>query len=484
MARAYLSNVDAALLQLDDPTNPMMITGVMVFNSPIDFQRLKATLEVRLLGMARFRQRLAWSRRGTGRPYWQDDPGFDIDYHLERARLVTSVSCDQVALQEAVSLLASTPLDSSRPLWQFHLIENYGEGCAIVGRLHHAIADGVALVHVILSLTDSDPNAPWPAVQLEGPQRQEPNRQGTLLRSTRSRFDTTVQTANMVQKGVGLLARPGFLLDLGRMGRNAMADLGRFLLLEPDPNTALRGELGADKRAAWSTGVPLEDIKAIQRALGGTVNDVLLTIITGALRRFLADQGEPVDSINLRAAVPVNMRPPGKEAELGNQVGAIFVTLPISIADPVCRLGEIVRHVNGRKGSWEAPVFFAALSAMGRGPAQITNKLVNTFGTRASVVMTNVIGPKEQLYLAGSPLAAIMAWVPTTGRMGIGLSVLSYAGKMRLGVLTDEGLVPDPETIISGFHTEFEVLLARANTTLAADQPGPPEQRSPETNEL
>jgi hypothetical protein len=150
-------------------------------------------------------------------------------------------------------------------------------------------------------------------------------------------------------------------------------------------------------------------------------------------------------------------------------VGVIFVPLPISIADPVCRLGEIVRHVNGRKGSWEAPVFFAALNALGRAPAQITNKLVNTFGTRASAVMTNVIGPKEQLYLAGSPLAAIMAWVPTTGRMGIGMSVLSYAGNVRLGILTDEGLATNPEAIIAGFHAEFEALQDRISASQSYD---------------
>ena len=466
MARAYLSNVDAALLQMDDPTNPMMITAVMVFDSPIDFQRLKATLEACLLGMVQFRQRLAWSRLGTGRPYWKEDPGFDLDYHLQRAHLGMSSPSGRDVLQDTVSLLASTPLDLSRPLWQFHLIENYGDGCALVARLHHAIADGMALVHVMLSLTDSDPKAPWPTVELEKPQQRDPNQQGTLLRSARSRLDATRQTANMVQVGVGLLARPSLLLNLGHMGRNAVADLGRLLLLEPDPDTALRGELGVNKRAAWSAGVPLEDIKTIQRTLGGTVNDVLLTVVAGALRRYLEDQGEPVDSINLRVAVPVNMRPPGNEADLGNRVGAIFVALPISIADPVCRLGEIVRHVNGRKDSWEAPVISVALKFLGRAPAQITNTLVNTFGTRASVVMTNVRGPQEQLYLAGSPLAALMAWAPTTGRMGIGISVLSYAGKARLGILTDEGLTPEPETIIAGFHTELGVLLGRASATL------------------
>jgi diacylglycerol O-acyltransferase len=163
VARDYLSNIDTAMLRLEDPTNLMVITGVMVFRSPIDFERLEATLQVRLLSMKRFRQRLAWSRLGLGNPYWEDDPDFDLAYHLQRA--ILPPPGDQAALQDAVSLLVSTPLDLSRPLWQFHLIENYAECCALVLRFHHSIADGSALVHVMLSLTDSDPDAPWPAMR-------------------------------------------------------------------------------------------------------------------------------------------------------------------------------------------------------------------------------------------------------------------------------------------------------------------------------
>jgi WS/DGAT/MGAT family acyltransferase len=270
-------------------------------------------------------------------------------------------------------------------------------------------------------------------------------------------------TAKLVQDGVDHLAPPSQLLDAGRMGKDAVLDLGRFLLLQPDSNTVLRGELGPDKRAAWSAGVPLEDVKIIRQALGGTVNDILLSVVAGALRRYLQDRGEPVDRISMRVTVPVNMRPPDGPVELGNRVGAVFVPLPISIADPVCRLGEIVRHMNGRKESLEAPVFYLALHALGHAPARIANTLIHAFSTRATAVMTNVKGPQQQRYLAGSPLDALLAWVPTTGRIGVGVSVLSYAGEVRLGVLTDKGLVPDPETIIAGFHAEFDALLTRAS---------------------
>jgi len=448
VTRDYLSSIDTAMLQLEDPTNLMMITGVMVFKSPIDFERLKATVEDRLLGMRRFRQRLAWSRLGLGPSYWKDDPDFDLGYHVQRAILPSPG--DQAALQDVVSLLASTPLDLTRPLWQFHLIENYAHCCALVLRFHHSIGDGMALMHVILSLTDSDPDAAWPVVQPERLQRD-----AGPERKTRSGAIGT-----LLREGIGLLAEPERRADLGRMGRDAAADLGRFLLLKPDPNTVLKGELGVDKRAAWSAGVPLEEVKAIRQVLGGTVNDVLLTVVTGALRRYMQDRGDPVDTITIRTAVPVNLRPPGREEELGNRVGAVFVTLPVSIADPACRLSEIVRRMNNQKDSLEAPVFYVALSALGQTPARIANALINTFSTRATTVMTNVQGPQERLYLAGSPVEALLPWAPTTGRMGVAVSILSYAGGVRLGLLTDKCLVPDPEAIIDAFHAEFEALLA------------------------
>ena len=432
----------------------MMITGVMVFASPIDWERLQATIEARLLAMRRFRQRLAWPLPGLGNPYWVDDPDFDLAYHLQRATLPPPG--DQAALQDAVSLLASTPLDLARPLWQCHLIENYDRYCALVMRFHHSLGDGMAMIHVILSLTDTGPDAAWPVVQPKSPRPRS--------RRRRSRRRSVVRTlTRRVGDGLGLLAHPSRFGDLSRTGKEAAADLGRFLLLKPDPDTVLSGELGVAKRAAWSAGVPLDEVKAIRQALGGTVNDVLLTVVAGALRRYMQERGDPVDAITIRAAIPVNVRPPGREAELGNAVGAVFVTLPVSIADPACRLGEVVRYMNGRKDSLEAPVFYAALNVLGQAPARIANALINTFSTRATAVMTNVRGPEEQLYLAGSPVEALLPWAPTAGRMAMAVSILSYAGQVRLGLLTDGGLVPDPERIIAAFHDEFDLLRARAN---------------------
>jgi WS/DGAT/MGAT family acyltransferase len=265
-----------------------------------------------------------------------------------------------------------------------------------------------------------------------------------------------------VQEGYDLLSEPPRLAELKEAVQEAAGDLGRFLLLRPDPDTVLNGDLGVTKRAAWSEAVPLAEIQTIRTRLGGTVNDVLVTVATGALRRYMESRGDAVDQISIRAAVPVDVRTEDAMRGLGNQVGAVFVTLPVSIADPACRLSEIQRRMDQLKGSQEAPVFSFLLNALGMAPPQIANTLISTFSTRGSVVMTNVRGPKERRYLAGSPLDALLPWAPTTGRIGVAVSILSYAGEVRLGLLTDEGLVPDPEAILETFHTEFEALLTRA----------------------
>ena len=460
MAREHLTNVDSTMLHLEEPANRMVMTAVMVFEAPIDFERLKATVEARLLSMRRFRQRLVWPPLGMGKPYWEDDPEFDINYHLRRAMLPPPG--DQAALQDVVSLLASTPLDHSRPLWQFHLIENYAQCCALIIRVHHCIGDGMAMLNMIFSLTDSHPDAPWPTVQPQSLKERQGPPEAQFRRRTRRQA-----VRKVVREGFDILAEPSHLREMGTRGRDAAADLARFLLLAPDPETVLRGDLGEAKRAAWSIGVPLEEVKAIRRILESTLNDVLLAVITGALRRYLQSHGEPVDALTMRAVIPVNVRPLDKAAELSNYVGAVFLSLPVAISDPLCRLNELKRRMNLRKDSYEAPVFGFLLGVLGPTPAKVANRLINAYSTRATAVMTNVKGPEEQLYLAGAPLVALLPWAPPAGRMGVAVSILSYAGHVQVGVLTDEGLVPDPETIVTAFHDEYEDLLAHAHAAAA-----------------
>jgi diacylglycerol O-acyltransferase len=461
MSKERLSSIDKVLLRTESPANPMMVTGAMVFGDPLAFERLRETIEVRFLRYARFRQRVVQPALPWRMPYWELDPGFDLDYHLQRA--VLPAPGNQAALQDLVSFLASTQLDLTKPLWQLHYIERYRGGSALICRLHHCMADGVSLVQVLLSLADAGSPRPENAQpQLENAQH-KPGRLRALAGRARARYVGRRRAARkLVRGGLSLLSHPARAVDLMRMGTRAATTLGNLALMPPDPTTTFRGKMDVSKRAVWSATVPLDEVKAIGRRMGGTVNDILLTAMTGALQAYLQGQGEWQDGITLRAAVPVNMRPPGTGVELGNRIGMVFLALPVGLADPAERLRELKRRMDELKGSLEPPLTYSLLHAIGAVPAPIQNVLIDFLGTKASALMTNVTGPREPIYLAGAPLESLMFWVPQSGGVGLGVSILSYAGQVRLGVLVDEGLVPDPEEIVAAFHAEFETLLDQA----------------------
>lgn len=443
-----LSPVDHAWLRMEDPTNLMMVTGVLIFDQPLDFERLRATIEHRLVGrFDRFRQRVVTA---GGMARWETDPTFTLGAHVHRIGL--PAPHDQAALQDLVSDLMSQPLDFTKPPWHYHLIEGYGEGCVVLARLHHCIADGIALVHVLLSMTDDSPDAPWPTG--EDGASSAAGSTGPIAAVT-----ATVRAAEkLLADGIESLLEPSRIMDAAKFGADSVSALNRLLLLSPDPKTVFKGRLGIAKRAAWSQPVPLDDVKAIGRAVGATVNDVLLAAVTGALRRYLQGRGEEVDGLDIRAAVPVNLRSPNEPPSLGNRFGLVFLALPIGADDPLDRLFDLKERMEAIKGSQEAIVAFGILNVMGAGPRQLEELGVTIFGSKATAVMTNVPGPRQTIYLAGAPIRGIQFWVPQSGRMGLGVSILSYAGQVTLGIATDARLVPDPAAIVEGFHEEFELL--------------------------
>ena len=470
MPRQRVSNMDSVFVHLEDPTNLMMVTGVMLLGAPVDYARLRATIEHRLLQFDRFRQRVVASRLRRGTLYWADDPSVDPSYHLQAVTLPEPA--DQACLQEAVSLLASTPLDLSRPPWQFHLVESYGQGSALICRFHHSLGDGLALVHLLLSLADKSPDAPWPAAPAGAARAPSSGWHSTHLAARLGELRARQRAARrLARKGLGLLRHPSSLAVATERGTEIAAVVAKLGLAKPDPATAFTGELGVTKRASWSGDIPLEDVKTIGRRLGGTVNDVLLAAVTGAFRRYLHDRGKLPEGAEFRATLPVNMRRPGTEGELGNQIGIYLLDLPVGIADPVARLHELRQRMEEIKCSPEGAVTFVGLKAVGRFSPRTQRYLVNLLGTKATAVLSNVKGPEEQLYLAGAPLQALLAWVPKAGGLGIGVSILSYAGQVRLGVISDAGLVPDPKTIVAGFQVEFDALLEAAQ---AAPEIPPP----------
>lgn len=452
-----VSNVDAAWLHMELPNNLMMITGVFVFDETLSFSRLRAVLEQRLLPFDRFRQRIVEPRFGVGSPHWEFDPQFDIANHLHRIAL--PAPGDQTALQDLVSDMMGMPLDFSKPLWQFHLVESFGDGCALVCRLHHCIADGIALMRVLLSLTDNTPEDQWSPPEEEAEPRRSRNPVRVVTRPASAVLGATRRFSGALwSESKELATHPGIALDLARLGTDTTLALGRLLLLPSDPKTILKGPLGVPKRAAWSEAIPLPTVKAIGKATGATVNDILVASVAGALRRYLQENDQPVDDLNVRGVIPVNLRAPDSKAELGNRFGLVFLSLPLGVADPFDRLMELKRRMDDLKGTPEAVVAFGILNAIGMAPVEIENLVVNIFGAKATTVMTNVPGPRQKVYFAGAPIKDLMFWVPQSGRLGIGVSILSYNNRVMLGVATDQGLIPNPDQIVALFEEEIRSL--------------------------
>lgn len=453
------SSADAAWLRMEDPTNLMMITGVLMFDEPLDVARLHRVIEERLLVFDRFRMRVKPGRSPNALPEWEIDPYFNLHAHIHRIALPAPGGKRE--LQALVSDLMSTPLDFSKPLWHFHIVENYNGGSAALCRLHHAIADGIALVQVLLSLTDEQRDVP-PAVGIGHGERNNNPVEAFLLPVVRSLSNTLTSVGALVNESRELLEDPTRVIDAARTGVSGVQALNKLLFMTADPPTLFKGTLGVQKRAAWSDPIPLDEVRRVGSMFRCTINDVLLNAVAGALRRYLVSRGAIVDGLNIRAVVPVNLRPPGPITRLGNHFSLVFLDLPVGIEDPFDRLLELKRRMESIKGSPEAAIAFGILNTIGVMPQQMAELVVDIFGSKATAVMTNVPGPRQRIYLAGSPIRQIMFWVPQAGRLGLGVSIFSYAGDVLIGIAVDAGLVPDPDTIVEAFHTEFRDLLRLA----------------------
>lgn len=455
-----LTPVDTAWLHMEDPTNLMMVTGVYVFGEPVDFARLKDTVRVRMVErFPRFRHKVKQSGVSAS---WVRDPTFDLDAHVHRIALPGP--CDGQALRDVVSDLMSMPLDFTKPLWQIHLVENYCGGAVVLLRIHHSIGDGIALVHVLLSSTDASADAPWPRSApvsvTKAPHETDVGwRITSLFEGVQRLVASTRRTADRVTaRTVESLLHPSHVLETAQTAFEAAGVLARMLVRPPDPKTVLKGSLGVAKRAAWSRRFPIADVKEISRKIGGTVNDVLLTAVTGALRRYLLFRGDKPDGKDVNAMVPVNLRPPSEADELGNRFGLIYLSLPVGEADPDERLRLVKRRMDAIKKTPEPFVAFQILNALGLAPVEVADLVVNMFGAKSTAVMTNVVGPKHPVWFAGRRITDMMFWVPQSGRMGLGVSIFSYDGNVVVGIATDAGLVPDPERIASFFEEELESL--------------------------
>jgi len=456
--RHAMSKVDTAWLRMEEPTNLMMITGVMGLDHDIDFQRLVDTIGLRFLAFPRFRYKAVYGARNS---YWEFDEDFDILSHVRRTALPGDAGKDE--LQEFVSELASTPLDPSKPLWQFHLVENHHEGPVLVTRIHHCYADGIALIQVLLSLTDPTPEPRPSARSPHHWKRRRVQESGIFrrfLEPAKDGLDTAVDWGQKaLEEMLGLLRQPEQVGVYANEAVDIADELATALLLSDDPDTRFKGRLGVRKRVAWTDPLPLDEVKAVGRALGCTVNDVLIASATGALNHYLRCCGEDPQNIEIRATVPVNLRPLEHAKDLGNHFGLVFLPLPVGIDNPLQRLLRVHENMEELKSSRQAVVAFGLLAALGMGPAALQKPMLEMMSRKASAVLTNVPGPRQPLYMAGTAVREMMFWVPQNGSIGMGISILSYNQQVYMGLITDRRLVPDPEAIVSRFRAEFDKLL-------------------------
>lgn len=468
-----MSKVDTAWLRMDSPTNLMMIVGVWVFKPGVDFDALCQRLQARLSKYPRFMQRVVEDPAGAT---WVRDRGFDIQQHVRRGQLKRRRGqSEREALQARVAELATQPLERSRALWDFELIERYDGGSAMIARIHHCVGDGIALISVMMSLFDGGLPPPERPKRGAGAHAAEDPLgaietwlAGNVLKPLTG---ATVKALNLAgdgaAKSLDLLSRPqeglletlGQSADLARLGGQVVSDLAELVLMPDDSPTGLKGRASPVKRVAWCEPVPLDHVKAIGKALGCSVNDVLLTCVAGALGAYLHDQGEATAGKEIRAMVPVNLRPLDQAWQLGNRFGLVPLVLPLGLPNPVERLYEVRRRMHGLKGSTQPLLVYGVLSVAGALAKPVQDLLLALFHRKTTAVMTNVPGPTQKLQLCGATLEQNMFWVPASGDIGVGVSILSYGGGVQFGLITDAGLCPEPQQIIDRFEPEFQKLL-------------------------
>jgi WS/DGAT/MGAT family acyltransferase len=466
-----MSRVDTAWLRMDNDVNLMMIVGVWLLTPAITLDALRERIQDKLLKYDRFLQKAVPDAMGA---MWVSDETFDITRHVVRTTLQPEQGeSERHALQRLCGELATTPLDPARPLWQFHLIETYEGGSALVARIHHCIGDGIALISVMLSITDggSDPPKRRRKLPAEDDDPNAPDHDWLSDAVIKPLTDLTVKAIAMYGDGVGksmdMLSHPGQPLlgglvmgkDMARTGMKVVGDVAALAVMADDSPTLLKGKPNGKKMVAWSEPLSLEQVKTIGKGLGCTVNDVLLACVAGALGAHLQSRGQNPEGKEIRAMVPVNLRPLDQAWQLGNRFGLAPLVLPVGIANPVERVYAVRRRMDELKGSYQPLLAFAVLSVSGLFIKPVQDAVLGLFAKKATAVMTNVPGPAVPLKFCGSTLRQNMFWVPASGDIGVGVSILSYGGGVQFGLITDQQLCPDPQDIIDRFEPEFDKLL-------------------------
>lgn len=425
---APMTRRDYAWHRMDTDNNIMVINSILLFEGPVDMERLVSTIALRLPNYPRFTQKVALRH---GCPYWVEDRQFNIEDHIELERMEheDGYNLSREELQAHLTRLAHQPLQGGRPLWHMTVLDRVNGGHAIVFRVHHCITDGLGLVHVLNHLTDDN-----------GLHCRTPSPAGHPHRAL------VVQNAvcSAVARGISNL--------------KIAFHVTRLSMLWPDARTQLKNRMYGEKQLVWLPPLQLERVRAMSKRMGVTLNDAWVAAVSGALRTYLQQRGEHVDGRALRAAVTFNLREKANAFQLGNEFGLVAVDLPTNAADPVARLRESSARMTAIKRSHQPRATMAFLSIAGCLPRALQRFALNLFTSKGSVVLTNIEGPGGRRYLAGSRMTDLICWVPQAGRLGVGLAFISYAGQIQLALFVDKEQVPDPEHLMALTYAAFDEL--------------------------
>jgi len=446
--REVLSGADNAWREMGQVTNLTTITGLLVFEDRVPYEEFRDRLEERLLRFDRFGQHVAGRSRRLRRPFWTDTAGFDIETHITHVALPEPQS--NAEFQRFVGGLLSRPLDERRPLWEVYLVDGVGDGNAAVFRINHSVADGFALLYVLLGLADDPAAIELPVGSVPTPPTADDAADPEP--SSETPGDGPAETDGDSDGGAGAL-------ETLRAAAGAVGTALDLLRRADEPETSLRGELGTAKRAAWTDEIDLGLVKDIGAEYDATVNDVMLAATAGAFRRVLEARGETVEGLELRGSVPVNLKPLEERSEsLGNYFGLVFVPLPVGVEE----FGERIRIINERMDEQtagvEAYLLYLTFTVGGYLPDSVRNWFMEQFEDQATAVVTNVPGPVDSFEFAGSTVEDVMFWAPEANDVGLSLSIFSYDGSIRVGVAADANLLPDASALSDAMDAEIEAL--------------------------
>jgi WS/DGAT/MGAT family acyltransferase len=446
-----MSPLDASFLHIEDDSNHMHIGSVGIFEGPppptADLQRM---VEAKLPDVPRYRQKVRFVPLDLGRPVWVDDPDFNLSYHLRRTAL--PVPGGTTELRNLVGRVMAQQLDRSKPLWEMWVVEGLEDDhWAMISKTHHCMVDGIAGTDLLTAILDRSPDAE-PAPVHDWTPADEPTDAQLFRDALAERLSSPNEQLRAVRAA---LRRPRQLAErAAEIARGAASAAG---LLRPTPESALNGPIGPHRRWAWAR-TTLADVKTVRSALGGTVNDVVLSVITRGFRDLLTGRGEEVSDRVVRTLVPVSVRSPGERGEYNNKVSGIIAELPVKIEDPYERLVSIREQMDKLKESGQAVAAEVLTSLGGFAPPMLLalgTRVATRFakGTRnVNTVTTNVPGPQFPLYACGRQMLEAFPYVPLGAPMRVGVAIFSYNGNLSFGVTGDWESAPDIDVLCRGIE--------------------------------